>query len=256
MSQVRLTCFNRQIGLSFCADRTFMSLTFIRARIFAKNLLKRDSIPFLAVRAVYRRARNTWGKVFPHQQREITDNSIFLYESEMEGCSLFPKEILNATIELFHPKSVLDVGCGTGVSMEYFQKHGAEVYGLEGSEMAKRHSRVGEKIQIVDLHKPVKLDRKFDVVWSFEVAEHIHPDYVDSLLTTLTSNGDLLVLSAAQPGQGGLGHLNEQPREYWIDRIEKRGFIYMHDVSAKYFDLPDSFAKNMMVYKRRTGAAS
>ena len=53
-------------------------------------------------------------------------------------------------------------------------------------------------------------------MWCFEVAEHIHSKYVSSLLDTLTNHGNRILLSAARPGQGGLGHLKEQPPDYWI----------------------------------------
>jgi hypothetical protein len=51
-------------------------------------------------------------------------------------------------------------------------------------------------------------------VWSYEVAEHIHPKYTDAFLYKLTSHGPVVVLSAAQPGQGGCDYFNEQPLHY------------------------------------------
>jgi hypothetical protein len=34
------------------------------------------------------------------------------------------------------------------------------------------------------------------------------------------------VFSAAHPGQGGTGHINEQPKSYWIERFQRAGLTY------------------------------
>jgi hypothetical protein len=49
----------------------------------------------------------------------------------------------------------------------------------------------------------------------------------------LSNLAPVVVFSAAQPGQGGLGHVNEQPTDYWIDLFEKEGQIYRPDLTAQ-----------------------
>ena len=88
--------------------------------------------------------------------------------------------------------------------------------------------------------------------WSYEVAEHIHPKYTEAFLQTLTSHGPVVVMSAAQPGQGGYGHFNEQPRQYWIERLERRGFSYLADISTHFQSLPDDYARNVLVFVRQS----
>jgi hypothetical protein len=84
-------------------------------------------------------------------------------------------------------------------------------------------------------------------MWSYEVAEHIHPRYARHLVATLT-RAPLVIISAAQPGQGGEGHLNEQPLSYWRSLFEERGFMLDEPATAELHALPDEFARNMMVY--------
>jgi hypothetical protein len=87
--------------------------------------------------------------------------------------------------------------------------------------------------QGVDVH-PFDLDREppsdvvgpFDVVYSFEVAEHVSPLLGDALIRYLACLGSTVVFTAARPGQGGIGHINEQPREFWIERFEAEGLTY------------------------------
>ena len=63
-----------------------------------------------------------------------------------------------------------------------------------------------------------------DVAYCLEVAEHLTPELGDRLVTFLTLVASRVVFSAAHPGQGGAGHINEEPREYWTARFLRRGF--------------------------------
>ena len=224
----------------------------VRLRIWLKTILRRESLAYRLGRWLFQ----TTGKVsryfFPGPAaREISDNSIFTQEEEMTMCSIYPKEILDLTIELFRPASVLDVGCGTGVSLDYFTRQGVDAYGIEGSALAISKAKHPSLIQQGDLHQSINLGRKFDLVWCFEVAEHIHPLHVSNLLDTLTNHADRILLSAAQPGQGGLGHLNEQFPEYWIEKLKAYGFALDTVNVPKYRQLPDHFASNILVFDRR-----
>ena len=169
---------------------------------------------------------------------------------ELSMASHCPCNVLNAVIERWHPRSFLDVGCGTGQTIEYVINRGIECLGLEGSAAAIDHSPVKRHIRMINLNDPLDLGRRFDMVWSFEVAEHIHQNFTETFLDTLTSHGDLIVLSAAQPGQGGAGHFNEQPLSYWIQRICRRGFVFEEQFTTQLHALPDTYSENMMVFTR------
>lgn len=225
-----------------------------RLRVFLKNALSRDSFLYRLGHHGYQfllRLQDRFGR--RSAPREITNNSIFTREEEMSMCSIFPKEILDLTIELFHPRSALDVGCGTGISLDYFKSKGITVRGLEGSALAISKARNAPLIQKHDLNEPIDLGERFDLVWCFEVAEHIHPRHAPALLETLTNHGDRILLSAARPGQGGLGHLNEQPPEYWIALMKERGFALTRETD-RYRELPDHFAENILVFERTNGS--
>ena len=68
---------------------------------------------------------------------------------------------------------------------------------------------------------------------SIEVAEHIDPELEDKFLDWITQ-GDRTLLTAAPPGQGGEHHVNEQPKEYWIERMSDRGFVYDGILTRKW----------------------
>jgi hypothetical protein len=97
----------------------------------------------------------------------------------------------------------------------------------------------------------------FDVAYSFEVAEHLPPALGDRLVSFLCETAPVVVITAARPGQGGTGHINEQPKSYWVDRFAGNGFavnnrsteamlgaIAQRGVTAHWF------LKNLLVYRR------
>jgi len=222
-----------------------------RMRAFLKEHLVRESLPYRIARSTYQCIHKISLKLNPPPPaREIDHNSIFMREDEIPMCSLFPKEELELVMEIFRPKSILDVGCGTGLSMDYFRKNGVDVIGIEGSKLAISKSKRPDLIIEADLHNTIDVEKKFDVVWCFEVAEHIHPTHADVLVETIARHGDHIVLSAAQPGQGGCGHLNEQPPEYWIDKFRQKEFKLNVEATQKFQALEDQFAPNILVFQR------
>ena len=182
-------------------------------------------------------------------QMRLTKDSRFNAD-ELSMAAACPRRLLEAVATHWRPRSVLDVGCGLGLAMDYLMSRGIECVGLEGSADAVAASPVSKAIRLVNLNHAVRLGRTFDVVWSYEVAEHIHPAFAATFVETLTAHGDKIVMSAAQPGQGGCGHLNEQPPSYWIELLARRGFTFDHETSDAWRLLPDDYAENIMVFTR------
>lgn len=120
------------------------------------------------------------------------------------------------------PRSVVDLGCGTGVYLEALASAGLDVLGVESAPAALAAARV--PLLEHDLRQPLRLDRAFDLALCFEVAEHLPPEAAQTLVESLTRAADRVLFSAATPGQGGTGHVNEQPFEHWLELFWRRGF--------------------------------
>jgi SAM-dependent methyltransferase len=184
--------------------------------------------------------------------RKYAKDSIFCREDEMDMCSLLPAKVLDLMIAQFGPKTVLDVGCGTGKSIDYLLSRGIDAVGIEGSPLAISKATFPKRITRADLNKPVSLNRKFDVVFCYEVVEHIHPDYVDILMTTLCSYSDRVILSHAQPHQGGEGHFNEQSDDYWIQQFSRKNFDLDPAATTLFKNCGDYFASNLLVFRKHS----
>jgi SAM-dependent methyltransferase len=130
--------------------------------------------------------------------------------------------------EMVNAKSVLDVGCGIGTWLKAFAETGVADYtGVDGEYVNKKLIQIPmENFVSHNLNTSLNLKRKFDLVVSLEVAEHLETQHNNQLIEMLTLHGDVILFSAAIPGQGGQFHINEQWLSVWISLFEKYGFGY------------------------------
>jgi SAM-dependent methyltransferase len=132
--------------------------------------------------------------------------------------------LADALYDELRPARAVDVGCGTGIMLARLAERGVEIQGIEGSRAAIAASPVGDRIEHRDLVRDVPDLGRYDLCLCIEVAEHLPPASGPALVAGLTRLSDLIVFTAATPGQGGMAHLNERPHEYWISRFAERGF--------------------------------
>jgi hypothetical protein len=122
--------------------------------------------------------------------------------------------ILPPIIEEYGVRSVIDFGCGLGCWLEVAQECGvADVMGVDGPA-GRSPGRFVEH----DLTEPF-YGEDFDLAICLEVAEHLPRSAARTLVKSLVRAAPLILFSAATPGQGGEGHINEQPHAYWDDMV-------------------------------------
>ena len=189
-----------------------------------------------------------WGAGAVAAYRRLSKSGVFLRQSEMGMCSLLPVQKLDRIVSLAQPETILDVGCGTGRTTAYLHKLGFHVLGVEASRIAIRSSDRPDLIYNHDLRLPLDLNQLFDLVWCFEVAEHIHPKFVETFVDNLTRHSKLVAISAAPPGQGGEGHFNEQPQTYWAQKFADRGYGLHIEWTTALQQIDEFYSKNMMVF--------
>ncbi len=143
--------------------------------------------------------------------------------------------------DLVRPGSVVDVGCGSGAWLAAFAALGAEVVGVDGPWLAGEGARpFPGPFVACDFEVSVPdLGRRFDLAVSLEVAEHLSDDRAAPFVAGLTSLSDVVLFSAAVPGQGGRDHRNERWPSYWADRFSAHGYLAVDVVRLRVWDRPE-----------------
>jgi len=124
--------------------------------------------------------------------------------------------------------SSLDLGAGDGYYSHVLAEMGTTATAVEVSEEALPAMSELVNNVVHDLREPLDLGQGFDLVLSLEVAEHLPLSAADIFCDTIARHcTDLLVFTAAAPGQGGHGHCNLQPFDFWRDRLQSRGLRFL-----------------------------
>ncbi len=137
------------------------------------------------------------------------------------------REILPMIFNLINPSSVIDIGCGTGEWLSIAAELGInDILGMDGDYVIREQLLIpSEKFIPKDLENPISMDRKFDLVMTLEVAEHLSEERASSFVEDLTKLAPVIYFSAAIPFQGGVNHINEQWPEYWIKKFKENNYI-------------------------------
>ena len=155
--------------------------------------------------------------------------------------------VCGAIVAEFQPESIIDVGCAIGDLVKGYLDLGLKSYGIEGSEGARSFMMIpAENFGFFDLRDDLPVEERYDLCTCFEVAEHVEPEYADIFARNLVSLSDSVLISAAPPGQGGHGHFNCQPIEYWDRKFEALGY-------KRNDSRTDSILKAFEPYKNKPG---
>lgn len=158
----------------------------------------------------------------------------------------------------YAPKTVLDVGCASGLYLKPLLDKGVICTGVDFSESVLTE----EVLQIPrQLIKPIDISKqaigiKADLTMCIEVLEHIPPSGAVASVKHIAQTSNVIFFSAAQPGQGSHGNINCQPKEYWQNLFAKNGFVcdikdedYLRTLIANGYHM-GWLVNNMMIFKR------
>lgn len=128
----------------------------------------------------------------------------------------------------FKPKTVVDVGCGIGAWLEIWKEQAnvIEIKGLDAKFVDRSLMRINvdQDFLEVDLNQDLPKLKPYDLAMCLEVAEHLEENRANSFISDLTKLSNVILFSAAVPGQEGTYHLNEQYIGYWIDKFKTNNF--------------------------------
>ena len=154
------------------------------------------------------------------------------YERNSHWLEFFGK-VADGIVRDLRPTSVLDAGCAMGFLVEALRERGVEAWGIDVSEYAisQVHESAKEFCQVASLAEPIS--RRYDLIVSIEVLEHIPPTETSAAIANLCAATDRLLLSTTPDDYGEATHLNVQPPEAWSAALAQEGFLreVEHDVS-------------------------
>lgn len=159
--------------------------------------------------------------------------------------------------------SIADVGCGEGVWLSVWKDIGKPtdpydeeicVHGFDGGYVGDENLLIDpSEFTAVDLEKELVWPQRFSLVESLEVAEHLSEARADTFIDNLTAISDIVLFSAAIPGQGGRDHINEQWPDYWDTKFQARGYRGTNYIRESIWDNPEIenwYRQNIILYMK------
>lgn len=154
------------------------------------------------------------------------------------------------------PRRVVDFGCGVGTWLSVSQSLGAvDVLGVDGPwvdrDLLVIPSNCFVQSDLLQFHLE---GRRFDLAICLEVAEHLPVDRAGELVAKLTESADVVLFSAAVPGQPGTGHINCQWPQWWAELFFQHGFIAKDVVRPSIWrteGVPYFYRQNAVIYVSR-----
>lgn len=167
------------------------------------------------------------------------------------------QEVVPFLIKTFNPSSVLDVGCGKGTWLNVFSRFSTvcKIKGIDGLYVDMQNLDIPSDAFIPqDLNQSFDLGTKYDLLICLEVAEHLECNAANVFIESLTRHSDIIVFSAAVPGQGGQKHINEQWPEYWQQKFSQNDFdafdilrnVFWNNSNVNWW-----YKQNMFVYIKK-----
>lgn len=159
----------------------------------------------------------------------------------------------------FQPKRVIDLGCGTMSFANRMSELGVKrVVGVDGSKFNKEFAG-GAKYLAHNLAEPFPESRKFDLVTSWDVFEHLPESAEPVIAKTVRRLSSKWLIVSIDPSSWGRHHLNCKPTGHWRKLFEKAGFVFKKSLTKKLQKeiLADSritshwYARNLSVFRRK-----
>lgn len=141
-------------------------------------------------------------------------------------------------IEKYAPKTVLDMGCAFGYLVSALRNKGVQAYGIDISEYAL--SQADEKIKpyvkvmsALD-ELPDNFPKKYDLVVSIEMIEHLYADDGLKVIKKMTEYADRILLSSTDSDFAEPTHVNVQPKEYWCEKFAEHNYFRDLHIDLRY----------------------
>ena len=191
----------------------------------------------------------------------IVMNHAYVYDAAFQnmaatGSADAARRIISVVQTVLPLQSVVDFGCARATWLRQWQAQGVhDVIGVDGDYVDRSKLEIDPRRFVAhDLSTPCHLGRRFDLAQSLEVAEHLSPTRAAGFVADIVAHADVVLFSAAPPGQGGENHLNEQPAHYWQKLFLDHDYVAidcLRPLLAREKDIPVWYRYNLVLYVSR-----
>lgn len=143
-------------------------------------------------------------------------------------------------VNYFGVKSIMDVGCGRGISTSWFVFHGVESLCIEGSHDATSQTMLPDPaLQIVehDFSRgpwwPAE-GKTYDAVWSVEFLEHVGRNFHQNYIPLFRKAALIFVTHSDKEGWH---HVEVHDDTWWISKMQLYGFVYSEELTRRVRNL-------------------
>jgi 2-polyprenyl-3-methyl-5-hydroxy-6-metoxy-1,4-benzoquinol methylase len=184
------------------------------------------------------------------------------FEGHENGALSSARKVIPLVNDVVKPASVIDVGCGVGNWLKvWLEDIGVQnIQGIEGPYLSPKLLQVDPKyVHFQDLKSKFEITGRYDLAMSLEVAEHLPHATAEHFVSSLTHLSDIILFSAAIPGQEGTYHVNEQPPEYWAAIFLKFGYVpvdHLRDQIWNNEEVEWWYQQNLLFYVKQSALAN
>lgn len=158
--------------------------------------------------------------------------------------------------EKFSPEAVLDLGCGTMSFGNTIGLRGVPTVSVDASEFNSEFA-VHTTYVAHNLCNELNLNRKFDVVTSWDCFEHIPEKYEGNLVKTVMNHASEYVLLSIDSSTFGKFHVNCKTKKYWRTLFEAAGLTFLPELTKEVAEeiLSNAhitskwYARNLSIFK-------
>lgn len=155
------------------------------------------------------------------------------YQRDDEWLALFDRIAVRIASDI-QPQTALDAGCALGLLVETLRNRGIDAYGIDLSAWAI--GQVYEPFRTFCSQASVSqpLQRRFDLIVSIEVLEHLPPAEAEAAIANFCAHTDDVLFSSSPFDFGESTHINVRPPEYWAAEFARHGFFRDVDFDASF----------------------
>jgi SAM-dependent methyltransferase len=187
------------------------------------------------------------------------------FDQQYPGSLESARIVLQEVFSIARVQSVIDVGCGVAPWLRAALDLGVrQAVGLDGDYVDPTRLLVAPdqfrscNLETDNLVQAVSDYGRFDVAMCLEVAEHLSGNRAPSFVSEICKLSDLVLFSAAVPGQGGTNHINEQWPYYWADFFNQSGFACFDILRSRLWNRAECewwYLQNVVLFARRDSNA-